>query len=153
MVWLVVDCASRKWKQRQPDDNNSNAMQRLLCCQRHDKDCNAALLSRRRQRKWRWWHCFCFCVFSSVLWGHVVPSLPAADIGMTATSIAGVVFVGAVDPQAETKTAGRRQQQREDACVASAGITMATQRQSGIVLTVRAMFALLHDVSVPALQR
>ncbi len=48
MVWLVVDCASRMWKQRQPDDNNSNATQRLLCCQRRNKDCNAALLSRHR---------------------------------------------------------------------------------------------------------
>ncbi len=51
---------------------------------------------------------FLFC--SSALWGHVVPSLPAADIGVTATSVAAVVFVGAIIPQAETKTAGRRQQ-------------------------------------------
>jgi hypothetical protein len=40
MVWLVVDCASHEWKQRQPDDNNSNATQRLLRCQRRDKDCS-----------------------------------------------------------------------------------------------------------------
>jgi hypothetical protein len=152
MVWLVVDCASRKWKQRQPDDNNSNAMQRLLRCQRRDKDCNVALLSWCRQRERRWWHCFCFCFFSSALWGHVVPSLPAADIGVTATSVAAVVFVGAIVPQAETKMAGRRQQRCEDACVASAGTTTATQRQSGIALTVQATLALLCNVLVPALQ-
>jgi hypothetical protein len=107
MVWLVVDCTSRKWKQRQPNNNNSNAMQRLLRCQRHNKDYNAALLSRRRQREQRWWHCFYFCFCSSTLWGHVVPSLPAADIGMMATSVVVVVFVGAIVPQAETKTAGQ----------------------------------------------
>jgi hypothetical protein len=153
MVWLVVDCASREWKQRQPDDNNSNATQRLLRCQRRDKDCDAVLLSRRRQRERQWWHCFCFCFCSSALWGHVVPSLPAADIGVMATSVAAVVFVGAVVPQAETKTAGRRQQRCEDACVASAGMTTATQRQSGIALTVRATLALSCNVSVPALRR
>jgi hypothetical protein len=109
MVWLVVDCASHEWKQRQLDDNDSNTTQRLLRCQRRDKDCNAASLSRRRQRERRWWHCFCFCFCSYALWNHVVPSLPAADIGVTATSIATVVFVGAVVPQAETKTAGRQQ--------------------------------------------
>jgi hypothetical protein len=153
MVWLVVDCASREWKQRQPDNNNSNAMQRLLRCQRHDKDCDAASLSRHRQRERRWWHCFCFCFCSSVLWGHVVPSHPAADIGVTATSVTAVVFVGAVVPQAETKTAGRRQQQRKDACVASAGTTTATQRQSGVALTVRATLALSCNLSVPALRQ
>jgi hypothetical protein len=151
MVWLVVDCASREWKQRQPDDNNSNAMQRLLRCQRRDKDCNAASLSRCRQCERRW-HCFCFCFCSSALWGHVVPSLPAADIGMTATSVAVVIFVGTVVPQAETKTAKQRQQRPKDACVASAGMTMATQRQSGIALTVWAMLALLRNILVPALQ-
>jgi hypothetical protein len=118
MVWLVVDFASCKWKQRQPEDNNSNTMQRLLRCQRRDKDCNAALLSRRRQRERQWWHCFCFCFCSSALWGHVIPSLPAADIGVTAISVTAVVFVGAVVPQAETKMAGQRQQQPKDACVA-----------------------------------
>ncbi len=154
MVWLVVDCASCEWKQRQPDDNNSNAMQRLLHCQRRNKDCNAALLSRRRQRKRQWWHCFCFCFCSSALWGHVVPSLPAADIGVTATSNAAVVFVGAIVPQVETKTAEQQQQQqRKDACVASAGTTTATQQQSGIALTVRAALALLHNVLVPALRQ
>ncbi len=152
MVWLVVDCTSRKWKQRQPDDNNSNAIQRLLCCQHRNKDCNAALLSRRRQRERRWWHCFCFCFCSSTLWGHVFPSLPAADIGMTATSITTVVFVGSIVPQAETKTAGRQQQQLEDACVASTRTTTATQRQSGIALTGQAMLALLRNILVPALQ-
>ncbi len=153
MVWLVVDCASRKWKQRQPDDNNSNATQRLLRCQRHDKDCNAALLSWRRQHERRWWHCFWFCFCSSALWGHVVPSLPAADIGVTATSVATVVFVGTIVPQAETKTAGRQQQRCKDACIASAGTTTATQRQSGIALTVRATHALLRNILVPALQQ
>ncbi len=96
---------------------------------------------------------FCFCFCSSALWGHVVPSLLAADIGMMANSVATVVFVGAVVPQAETKTAGQRQQQREDACVASAGITTATQRQSGIALMVRTTLALSHNVLVPALQQ
>jgi hypothetical protein len=154
MVWLVVDCTSHEWKQRQPDDNNSNATQRLLHCQRRDKDCNVASLSQRRQRERRWWHCFCFCFCSSALWGHVVPSLPAMDIGMMATSVAAVVFVGAVIPQAETKTAGRQQQQcKEDACVASAGTTTATQLQSGIALTVWAMLALSRNVLVPVLQR
>jgi hypothetical protein len=153
MVWLVVDCSSREWKQRQPDNNNSNAMQRLLRCQRRDKDCDAASLSRRRQRERRWWHCFCYCFCSSALWGHVVPSFPAADIGVTATSVAVVLFVGAVIPQAETKTARRRQQRREDACVASAGTTTATQRQSGVALTVRAMLALSRNVLVPALRQ
>ncbi len=94
---------------------------------------------------------FCFC--SSALWGHIVPSLPAADIGVTTTSVAAVIFVGAAIPQAETKTAGQRQQQCKDACVASAGTTMATQRQSGIALTVRAMLALLRKVLVPVLQQ
>jgi hypothetical protein len=121
MVWLVVDCASRKWKQRQPNDNNSNAMQRLLHCQCRNKDCNVALLSWRRQRERQWWHCFCFCFCSSALWGHVVASLLAANIGVTATSVAAVIFVGAIVPQAETKTAGRRQQRRKDACVAAPG--------------------------------
>ena len=153
MVWLVVDCASRKWKQRQPDDNNSNVTQRLLRCQRRDKDCDVALLSWRRQRERRWWHCFCFCFCSSSLWGHVVPSLLAADIGVTATSVDAVVFVGAVVPQAETNTAGRQQQRREDACVARAGTTTATQRQSGVALTVRATLALSRNVSVPALRQ
>ncbi len=153
MVWLVVDCASRKWKQRQPDDNNSNATQRLLHCQRRNKDCNAVLLSRRRRRGRRWWHCFCFCFCSSVLWSHVVPSLPAVDIGVTATSVAAVVFVGAVIPQAETKTAGQRQQQRKDACIASTGMTTVTQWQSGVALTVQATLALLPNVLVPALRR
>jgi hypothetical protein len=152
MVWLVVDCASRDWKQRQPDDNNSNATQRLLRCQRRNKNCDAGSLSRRRQCKRRWWRCFCFYFCSSVLWGHVVPSLPAADIGMMATSVAAVIFVGAVIPQVETKTAGRRQQQREDACIASAGTTTATQQQSSVALTVQAMLALLRNVLVPALQ-
>jgi hypothetical protein len=105
MVWLVVDCASRKQKQIQPDDNNSDATQRLLHCQRHDEDCNAASSSQCRQRKQRWWHCFCFCFCSYKLWGRVVPSLPATDIGVTATSVAAVIFVGAVVPQAETKMA------------------------------------------------
>jgi hypothetical protein len=153
MVWLVVDCASRKWKQRQLDDNNSNATQRLLRCRRRDKDCNVALLSRHRQRKWWWWHCFCFCFCSSTLWGHVVPSLPATDIGVTATSVTAVIFFGAVVPQAETKMAGRRQQQCKDACVASAGTTTAMQWQSGIALMVRTTLALSRNVSVPALQR
>ena len=153
MVWLVVDCASREWKQRQPDNNNSNAMQRLLHCQRRNKDCNAVLLSRRRRRGRRWWHCFCFCFCSSVLWGHVVPSLPAVDIGMMATSVVAVIFVGAIVPQSETKRAGQQQQRRKDACVASAGMTTATQRQSGIALTVQATLALLCNVLVPALQR
>jgi hypothetical protein len=110
MVWFVVDCASRERKRRQPDDNNSNATQRLLRCQRRDEDCNVALSSRRRQRERRWWHCFCFCFCSYSLWGCVVPSLLAVDIGVAATSIAAVIFVGAVIPQAETKTAGRRRQ-------------------------------------------
>ncbi len=152
MVWLVVDCTSCKWKQRQLDDNNSNAMQRLLRCQRRDKDCDAALLTWRRQRKRRWWHCFCFCFCSSALWGHVVASHSAADIGVTATSVAAVIFVGAVVPQAETKTSVQRQQHRKDACVASAGMTMATQRQSGIALTVWTMLALLCNILVPAQQ-
>jgi hypothetical protein len=151
MVWLVVDCASCEWKQRQPDDNNSNATQRLLHCQRRDKDCNAASLSRCRQRKRRWWHCFCFCFCSSALWGHVVPSLPATDIGVTVTSVAMVVFVGAVVPQAETKMAGQRQQQRKDSCIASAGTTTATQWQSGVALTVWATLALSRNVLVPVL--
>jgi hypothetical protein len=151
MVWLVVDCASCEWKQRQPDNNNSNAMQRLLHCQHRNKDCYAASLSRRRQRERRWWHCFCFCFCSSMLWGHVVPSLPAADIGVMATSVAAVIFVGAVVPQAETKMAGQQQQQREDACIASARMTTVTQWQSGVALTVRAMLALLHNFLVPAL--
>jgi hypothetical protein len=151
MVWLVVDCTSREWKQRQPDDNNSNATQRLLRCQRRDKDCNAALLSRCRQREQRWRHCFCFC--SSALWNHVVPSLLAVDIGVTATFVAAVIFVGAVVPQAETKMARQRQQQREDACVASAGTTTAMQRQSSVALTMRAMLALLRNLLVPALRR
>ncbi len=94
MVWLVVDCASCERKQRQPDDNNSNATQRLLRCQRRNKDCNAALSSRCRQRERQWWHCFCFCFCSYTLWGRVVPSLPAADIGVTATFVTVVIFVG-----------------------------------------------------------
>ncbi len=153
MVWLVVDCASHEWKQRQPDDNNSNATQKLLRCQRRDKDCNAALLSRRRQCERRWWHCFCFCFCSSALWGHVVSSLPAAGIGMTATFVIAVLFVGAIDPQAETKTAGQQQQRCKDACVASAGTTTATQRQSGVALMVRETLALSRNILVPALQR
>jgi hypothetical protein len=146
MVWLVVDCASRKQKQRQPDDNNSDATKRLLCCQHRDKDCNTALSSRHRQHKRRWWHCFCFCFCSYALWGRVVPSLQAADIGVMATSIAAVIFVGAIIPQAETKTAGWQWQQRKDACVASAGTTMAMQRQRGVAVTVRATLALLRNV-------
>jgi hypothetical protein len=153
MVWLVVDCPSHEWKQRQPDNNNSNATQRLLCCQRRDKDCNVALLSWCRQRERRWWHCFCFCFCSSALWVHVVPSLPAANIGVTATSVAVVVFVGTVIPQAETRTAGGQQQQRKDACVASAGTTTATQQQRGIALMVRAMLVLSRNILVPALQQ
>jgi hypothetical protein len=86
-----------------------------------------------------------------MLWGHDVPSIPAVDIGVTATSIAAAVFVGAVVPQAETKTAGRRQQQCKDACVASTGTTMAMQQQSGIALKVRATLALLRNFLVPAL--
>ncbi len=89
---------------------------------------------------------FCFCFCSYVLWGRVVPSLPAADIGVTATSVAAVIFVGAVVPQAETKMAGRRQQQHEDACVASAGTTPAMQRQRGVAVTAWATLALLRNV-------
>jgi hypothetical protein len=151
MVWLVVDCASREWKQRQLDNSNSNAMQRLLRCQRCDKDCNTATLSRRRQHERQWWHCFCFCFCSSALWGHVVPSLPATNIDVMATSVAAVVFVGAVIPQAKTKTAGRRQQQCKNASIASAGTTTATQRQSSVALTMRATLALWRNVLVPAL--
>jgi hypothetical protein len=146
MVWLVVDCASREWKRRQPEDNNSNATQRLLSYQRHDKDCDAASSSRCRQHERRWWHCFCFCFCSYALWGCVVPSLPAVDIGLMATSIAAVIFVGVVVPQAETKMARRRRQQREDACIASTGKTMATQRQRGVAVTAWAMLALSGNI-------
>ncbi len=69
-----------------------------------------------------------------------------------AISVTGGIFVGTVVPQAETKTAGQQQQQRKDACVASAGMTTATQLQSGVALTVRATLALLHNILVPALQ-
>ncbi len=72
---------------------------------------------------------------------------------MTTTSVAAVIFVGAVVPQAETKTAGQRQQRRKDACVASAGTTTVMQWQSGVALTVQAMLALLRNVSVPVLQQ
>jgi hypothetical protein len=41
---------------------------------------------------------FCF----SAMWGPVVPSLPAVDIGVTATSVVVVAFVGAAVPQLET---------------------------------------------------
>jgi hypothetical protein len=88
-----------------------------------------------------------------VLWGHVVPSLPAVDIGMMAISVAAVVFVGAVVPQAETKTAGRRQQRRKDACIASTKTTTATQWQSSIALMVQVTLVLLRSVLVPALQQ
>jgi hypothetical protein len=81
-----------------------------------------------------------------MLWGHVVLSLPAANIGVTATSIATVVFVGAVVPQAETKTAGQQQQQREDACIASARTTTATEWQRSIAVTAQAMLALLRNI-------
>ncbi len=88
-----------------------------------------------------------------MLWGHVVPSLPAVDIGMMATSVVAVIFVGAIVPQAETKRAGQQQQRRKDACIASAGMTTTTQWESGIALMVRAMLALLHNILVPALRR
>jgi hypothetical protein len=127
MVWLVVDCTSRKRKQRQRDNSNSDAMQRLLHCQHRNEDCNAASSSRHRQCERRWWHYFSFCFCSYALWGCVVPSLPAVDIGVMATSIAAVIFVGAIVPKAETKTAGQQQQQCKDACIASAGTTTATQ--------------------------
>jgi hypothetical protein len=48
---------------------------------------------------------FFFC--SYVLWGHAVFSLPAADLGVMATSVTAVNIVGAIVPQAETKMAGR----------------------------------------------
>ena len=44
-----------------------------------------------------------------MLWGRVFLSLLAADIGVTSTSLAAVVFVGAVVPQSEAKTVGQRQ--------------------------------------------
>ncbi len=90
--------------------------------------------------------CFCFCFCSYALWGHVVPSLPAVDIGVTATSITTVIFVGAVVPQAERKTAGQQQQQCKDACIASAGTTTATQWQCGIAVTAQARLALSRNV-------
>jgi hypothetical protein len=70
---------------------------------------------------------------------------------MTATSIAAVIFVGTIVVQAETKSAGQRQQRREDACVASAGTTTAMRQQISVALTVRATLALLHNVLMPAL--
>jgi hypothetical protein len=115
-------------------------------CQRRNEDCNMVSSSWHRQRKRQWWHCFCFCFFSYALWGRVVPSLPATDIGVTATSVAVVIFVGAVVPQAETKTAGQQRQQRKDACVASAGTMMATQWQRSVAVTAQARLALLRNV-------
>ncbi len=94
---------------------------------------------------------FLFLFLSNM--GSCCPPLLAADIGVTATSIAAVVFVGAVLPQAETKMAGQQQQQCKDTCIASAGKTTTTQRQSGVALTVQAMLALLRNVLVPALQQ
>jgi hypothetical protein len=81
-----------------------------------------------------------------MLWGHVVPSLPAMVIGVTATSVAAVVFVGAIVPQAETKTARQQQQQCKDTCVATAGTKTATQRQRGIAVMARAMLELSCNV-------
>ncbi len=81
-----------------------------------------------------------------MLWGRVVPSLLAADIGMMATSVTAVIFVGTVVPQAETEMARQQQQQCKDICVASAGTTTAMQWQRGVAVMARAMLALSRNV-------